>query len=142
VPAAGSSALGSTFLADEPDPGAWLPALRRVGSRYIPAVADAPLIGLRSCARPVSLDGRPLVGDVPGVDGLWMIAGHGPWGISTGPGSARLLADRILGRPGGAIPAALDAARFGDPGAPGLPAARAATRDHTSGQRQAFESET
>ncbi|HEX2753953.1 MAG TPA: FAD-dependent oxidoreductase, partial [Candidatus Limnocylindrales bacterium] len=58
VPAAGSSALGSTFLPDEPDPDAWLDALRRVGSRYVPGVADAPLLGLRRCARPVSRDGR------------------------------------------------------------------------------------
>ena len=96
VPAAGSSALGSTFLADEPDPDGWLDALRRVGARYVPGVADAPLVGLRHCARPVSRDGRPLVGPAPWCDGLWIAAGHGPWGISTGPGSARLLVDRML----------------------------------------------
>ena len=50
---------------DEPDPAAWVDALRRVGARYVPAVADAPLVGLRHCARPVSLDGRPLVGPAP-----------------------------------------------------------------------------
>ena len=116
VPAAGSSALGSTFLPDEPDPAAWLDALRRVGSRYVPGVAGAPLVALRSCARPVSRDGRPLVGRAPWADGLWIVAGHGPWGISTGPGSARLVADAILGR-GAAdpIPAALAVGRFGAP---------------------------
>jgi glycine/D-amino acid oxidase-like deaminating enzyme len=114
IPAVGGSSLGSTFLATEPDPSAWLPALRRVGARYVPAVADAALIGLRHCARPVSADGRPLIGAIDGIAGLFVAAGHGPWGISTGPGSARLIADLILGRAGaGAIPASLDPARFG-----------------------------
>ena len=117
VPADGSSALGSTFLPDEPDPAAWLAALRRVGSGYVPAVADAPLLGMRCCARPVSLDGRPLIGPAPWADGLWIVAGHGPWGISTGPGSARLVADAILGEASGAIPPELAADRFGAPGA-------------------------
>jgi glycine/D-amino acid oxidase-like deaminating enzyme len=113
MPAAGSSALGSTFLPAEPDPDAWLPALRRVGARYVPGIADAPLIGLRHCARPVSSDGRPLIGGIAGVAGLFVAAGHGPWGISTGPGSARLVADLILGRIDAAVPEALDPARFG-----------------------------
>jgi glycine/D-amino acid oxidase-like deaminating enzyme len=60
------------------------------------------------------LDGRPLIGAVPGFDGLWIAAGHGPWGISTGPASGRLLADLVLGRMM-APPAALDPARFEAP---------------------------
>ncbi len=113
VPAAGSSALGSTFLAAEPEPAAWLDALRRVGARYVPAVALAPLVGLRHCARPVSADGRPLIGAVAALPGLFVAAGHGPWGISTGPGSARLVSDLILGRiPADAVPEGLDPDRF------------------------------
>jgi glycine/D-amino acid oxidase-like deaminating enzyme len=114
VPAAGSSALGSTFLRSEPDPETWLPALRRVGARYVPEVASAPRIGLRHCARPVSLDGRPLVGNVDGIEGLFVAAGHGPWGISTGPGTARLVSELILGRIAQAdLPDALAPDRFG-----------------------------
>ena len=114
VTARGSSSLGSTFLPFEPEPAAWLPAIRRVGARYVPGVADAPLLALRHCARPFSTDGRPLVGAVSGIEGLWVAAGHGPWGISTGPGSARLVVDLILGRiDGSAIPTALDPNRFG-----------------------------
>lgn len=114
MPAAGSSALGSTFLSAEADPAAWLSALRHVGARYVPAVEDAPLVGLRHCARPVSVDGRPLIGSVGGIAGLFVAAGHGPWGISTGPGSARLVADLILGAIGPAVvPTSLDPNRFG-----------------------------
>ena len=122
APGLGSSALGSTFLAEEPDPSTWLDALRRVGARYVPAIASAPILGFRHCARPVSLDGRPLVGRAGWTEGLWIIAGHGPWGISTAPGSARLLVDAMVGRVDAAIPVALDPSRFGAPGGGSRPA--------------------
>jgi D-amino-acid dehydrogenase len=114
VTADGVSSLGSTFLADEPDPAATVPSLVNRGARFVPDIADAPLGPPRLCARPLSLDGRPLVGRVPGFDGLWVAAGHGPWGISTGPASGRLLADLINGGVD-APPRALDPARFGAP---------------------------
>ena len=121
VTAAGTSAIGSTFLDDEPDPTSWtVPVLTRAAS-FVPMLAAAPIRGVRSCARPLALDGRPLIGAVPGADGLYVCAGHGPWGISTGPGSARLIADLILGRQP-AISAAVDVARFGVPTRAGSPA--------------------
>ena len=79
----------------------------------MPAVADAPIRGTRACARPQSLDGRPLIGRVPGTPGLFLCAGHGAWGISTGPASARLIADEILGR-APRDPVELDPGRFGE----------------------------
>jgi glycine/D-amino acid oxidase-like deaminating enzyme len=112
VTAAGASSLGSTFLDAAPDAKSYVLALRERGARYVPAIADADVRGVRACARPVSLDGRPLVGPVPGLGRAFIAAGNGPWGISTGPGTARLLADLILGIVPGP-PAALDPARFG-----------------------------
>lgn len=114
VTAGGRSVLGSTFLETEPNPDALVPEIRRRGARFVPALADAPVIGTRLCARPQSADGRPLVGRVPWLEGLYVVAGHGPWGISTAPGTARLLADLVLGRRAG-VPPALDPARFGGP---------------------------
>ena len=114
VTADGLSALGSTFLPEAPEPSAVVGRLRSRGARYVPAIAAAPVVGTRTCARPVSPDGRPLIGRIPGVRNAYVAAGHGPWGISTGPGSARLIADLVLGRDS-AIPAALDPARFGAP---------------------------
>ena len=111
VAAGGLSSVGSTFLPEEPDPVAWVPRLRHGAERFVPALANARVEGARACARPVSLDGRPLVGPAEGVDGLWVAAGHGPWGISTGPATARLAADALLGRE--EVPAALRASRFG-----------------------------
>jgi glycine/D-amino acid oxidase-like deaminating enzyme len=113
VTAEGSSSLGSTFLADEPDPGALAPALIQRGARFVPAIAGAAIGWPRACARPQSVDGRPLVGPVPGVAGSWIAAGHGPWGISTGPATGRIVADLICGCLS-APPVALDPARFAD----------------------------
>lgn len=98
VPAEGQISVGSTFLAEAPDPAAWAGPLRRGGERFVPALERAKVVGVRACARPQSLDGRPLVGEIPGIEGLWLAAGHGPWGISTGPASARMVADGVLGR--------------------------------------------
>jgi D-amino-acid dehydrogenase len=114
VPSSGATAVGSTFLAREPDPATWIEPILTRATAFVPGVADAPIRGTRSCARPQSTDGRPLVGRVPGGRGLFICAGHGSWGISTGPASARLVVDEILGREP-AIPAELDPGRFGVP---------------------------
>jgi len=114
VTADGSTSLGSTFLEAEPEADAWVPVLVERGARFVPAIAKAPAGPPRRCARPQSADGRPLVGRVPAIDGLWIAAGHGPWGISTGPASGRLIADLVSGR-ASAPPPALDPARFGLP---------------------------
>jgi glycine/D-amino acid oxidase-like deaminating enzyme len=42
---------------------------------------------------------------VPGTEGLYLLTGHGPWGISLGPGSARVVADAVLGHPTEIAPA-------------------------------------
>jgi D-amino-acid dehydrogenase len=110
--AAGRSVAGSTFLEVEPELAPWVERILRHGAGFVPALLDAPIREVRVCARPASADGRPLIGAVPGAAGLFICAGHGPWGISTGPGSARLLADLVLGR-GAEIPAEFDPARFG-----------------------------
>lgn len=109
VPSAGTAALGSTFLAEEPEPEAWVRTLREAGARFVPALAGAEAVRTRACPRPQSLDGRPLVGPVDGIEGLWVAAGHGPWGISAGPATARLAADAMLR--GAQVPAALATGR-------------------------------
>lgn len=114
VPLGGVASVGSTFLAREPDPAAWIEPILTRAARFVPSLADAPIRGTRSCARPQSLDGRPLIGAVPWRRGLFVCAGHGSWGISTGPASGRLVADAILGRDAD-IPSALAPDRFGMP---------------------------
>jgi glycine/D-amino acid oxidase-like deaminating enzyme len=111
VTAGGRSALGSTFLPLLPDPDAYVPLLRERGARFVPALERAPTGAVRACARPLSADGLPLLGRAPGRDDLFVAAGHGPWGVSLGPASARLVADLVLGR-SPAPPPAFDPARF------------------------------
>jgi glycine/D-amino acid oxidase-like deaminating enzyme len=107
----GVSALGSTFLADEPDAAALAPVLLERGTRFVPDLPQAAVVSVRACARPLSVDGRPLLGPAGDADGLLIAAGHGPWGVSLGPQSARLVADTALGRYV-EIPAALQALRL------------------------------
>ena len=107
----GVSALGSTFLPEQPEPTELAPSVIEHGARFVPSLAGTHAASFRACARPASIDGRPLLGALPGAEGLFVATGHGPWGISLGPGSARLVADAVLGRDA-AIPAELAAARF------------------------------
>jgi sarcosine oxidase subunit beta len=95
----GMATVGSTFLADQPDAEAVALALIQRGSAFVPALAAAPVISVQMCARPQSIDGRPFIGPVANAEGLFVCAGHGPWGISTGPGSAALVVELILGMP-------------------------------------------
>jgi sarcosine oxidase, subunit beta len=111
VAADGAVSVGSTFLAQEPDAAAWAGQLRRAGEQFVPALKRARVESARACARPQSIDGRPLVGPAGGIDNLWIAAGHGPWGISTGPATARIAADALLGRAD--PPPELRASRFG-----------------------------
>jgi D-hydroxyproline dehydrogenase subunit beta len=110
VTAGGVSAVGSTFLPDEPDPAELAPVLLQRGARYLPALAAVDSFSARACPRPQSTDNRPLLGPHPGIDGLHLATGHGAWGISLGPGSAELVARAILGD-GPEIPAELAATR-------------------------------
>lgn len=107
--AGGISTLGSTFLPSEPDPATIEALLLRRAATFVPAIAEAEIVGRRMCARPQSIDGRPFIGVIPGVESLFVCAGHGPWGISTGPATAAMAARAVLD--GTAPPPELAAAR-------------------------------
>lgn len=92
-----ATSVGSTFLEYEPDAQTLASEIVERAVAFVPSLRDASIASVRACARPVAFDGRPLIGAIPGVGGLFVCAGHGPWGISTGPGSARLVADVMLG---------------------------------------------
>ncbi len=107
--ARGITTLGSVFLPTEPDPARIGSLLLRRAAAFLPAIVEAEVVGRRMCARPQSVDGRPFIGEVADVAGLFVCAGHGPWGISTGPASAAIAARAVLD--GTAPPPELDAAR-------------------------------
>jgi glycine/D-amino acid oxidase-like deaminating enzyme len=112
VTAAGRSSVGSSFERKRPDPAAVGPELAARAARFAPVLREAPRASVRACARPQSADGRPFLGPVPGVDGLHLATGHGPWGVTLAPGSARRVAAGVLGA-ADAIPPALSPARAG-----------------------------
>jgi glycine oxidase len=49
--------------------------------------------------RPATRDGLPVIGPVPGVEGLFLAAGHFRKGVLLSPATASLVADWVLGRP-------------------------------------------
>jgi D-hydroxyproline dehydrogenase subunit beta len=96
VTAGGVSTVGSTFFPSAPDPAAFAPQLVAHGARFVPALLGAAIVRSRVCARPQSVDGRPFIGPVDGLDRVFVTAGHGPWGISIGPASASLIIANVL----------------------------------------------
>ncbi|HWK30303.1 MAG TPA: FAD-dependent oxidoreductase [Solirubrobacter sp.] len=98
VTARGISAIGSTFTAERPDAGAVAPVIVEHATRFLPALRGASRRGLRACARPRSHDGRPFLGWLDEPARVAVASGHGAWGITLGPASARLVADLLLGR--------------------------------------------
>jgi D-amino-acid dehydrogenase len=55
------------------------------GLRLAPGLADASMVETRVGFRPVSADGVPIVGPVPGIDGLVVATGLGAHGLTLGP---------------------------------------------------------
>ena len=62
--------------------------------------------------RPMSIDDVPLIGRVPGRDGLWIATGHGMMGVSMSAATGQLIADLISGNAPAVDPAPYSPARF------------------------------
>lgn len=73
-------------------------SLRRSALQLLPTLAERQPVGQWAGLRPGSPDGIPFIGQVPGVSGLWLNAGHYRNGLVLAPASCRLAADLILGR--------------------------------------------
>lgn len=73
--------------------------LREVASRLVPQLAGQMPVAQWAGLRPGSPNGIPYIGVLPGEENLWVNAGHFRNGLVLAPASARLLADRMLGRP-------------------------------------------
>jgi glycine oxidase len=67
-------------------------------ARVVPALAEATFRGAWAGLRPETPDGLPLVGPVPGFDGLHLAAGHYRNGVLLSPVTAELVADGLLGK--------------------------------------------
>jgi D-amino-acid dehydrogenase len=67
-----------------------------------PGLAAAGYLETRVGFRPMSPDARPLLGPVPGVEGLVVATGLGPTGLTMGPYAGEIAARAALGEPPGA----------------------------------------
>ena len=70
--------------------------LLREGLRTAPGLGVAEVVGVRVGSRPVSADGVPLVGPVPGWTNAFVATGHGTDGLLLGPWSAAVLAGSVV----------------------------------------------
>ena len=66
--------------------------------RVAPGLASAGMLETRVGLRPLSADGLPVLGPIPGVAGAYVATGHGPSGLTLGPYSAALVCDLVRGR--------------------------------------------
>jgi glycine/D-amino acid oxidase-like deaminating enzyme len=78
-----------------PDPGA-CERLRAMTARFAPALAGAEVVAAQACHRPVSRDGLPLIGPVPGIDDAYVATGHSVWGMLNAPATGEAMAELIL----------------------------------------------
>ena len=69
--------------------------LARAAGRVSTALAEARIVRRQACYRPVTDDGLPLIGRVPGLRGAFVATGHGPWGMLNAPATGLALAELI-----------------------------------------------
>jgi glycine/D-amino acid oxidase-like deaminating enzyme len=77
-----------------PDPGA-TERLQAMCSEMSPALASAKILARQACYRPITLDGLPLIGRVPGVESAYVATGHSVWGILNAPATGEAMAELI-----------------------------------------------
>jgi glycine/D-amino acid oxidase-like deaminating enzyme len=78
-----------------PDRGV-MDRLQAMCSRISPAFASAKVLASQACHRPVTQDGLPLIGAVPGLAGAYVATGHSVWGILNAPATGEAMAEMIL----------------------------------------------
>ncbi len=70
-------------------------SLLMAAPRLLPALSDAPFLQAWAGLRPETPDQLPVIGPVPGIEGLTLAAGHYRNGVLLSPATARLVADWI-----------------------------------------------
>ena len=99
VPRGEDALLGSTMesagFAKDTTPGG-LGTIFAGTAAMLPAIAAQRVHRSWAGLRPVTPDGRPLIGPDPEVTGLWYAAGHGRKGILLGPLTGEIIRDLVL----------------------------------------------
>lgn len=74
-----------------------LASLKASAEGFLPALAQAEVVGHWAGLRPGSPEGIPFIGEVPGYKGLWLNCGHYRNGLVLAPASCELLKNLLLG---------------------------------------------
>jgi glycine/D-amino acid oxidase-like deaminating enzyme len=78
-----------------PDPGA-IERLEAMCARLSPTLAESKILARQACYRPVTRDGLPLIGPVPGLSNVYVATGHSVWGILNAPATGEAMAELIV----------------------------------------------
>ena len=63
--------------------------------RFVPGIRSLPILRSWTGARAATVDGKPLIGPVPGWNQTWLVGGFEGLGITQAPAAAELVAQRI-----------------------------------------------
>ncbi|HEY3909947.1 MAG TPA: FAD-dependent oxidoreductase [Stellaceae bacterium] len=77
-----------------PDPGA-IERLEAICADLSPALTPPRIMARQACYRPITRDGWPLIGRVPGTPGAYIATGHSVWGILNAPATGEVMAELI-----------------------------------------------
>ncbi len=100
---------GAVYVAGQPEPDA-LPddpaeiapsdhsceELHRIAGIHSSRLGRAEVLRRSACYRPLTVDGVPLIGPVPGAPGAYLATGHASWGILNAPATGRMVAEMVL----------------------------------------------
>jgi glycine/D-amino acid oxidase-like deaminating enzyme len=78
-----------------PDPGA-IERLEAICASVSLALDPAKILARQACYRPITADGLPLIGRVPGVAGAYVATGHSVWGILNAPATGEAMAELLV----------------------------------------------
>jgi len=99
-----------------PDP-AGIEVNRGHAAEALPFLAGLPIARTWAGLMPFPLDGTPLIGRIPGRDGLWIVSGLASSGFGRGPMAGKLLADYLhTGTPAAVLAEADPAGRVREAG--------------------------
>jgi glycine/D-amino acid oxidase-like deaminating enzyme len=70
--------------------------LHRIAGVHSSALREAEMLARSACYRPLTIDGIPLIGPVPGAPGAYLATGHASWGILNAPATGRMVSEMIL----------------------------------------------
>ena len=83
-------------------------------AELLPALLEAEVVQQTACLRPLAADGLPIIGGVPGVEGLWVLTGGARRGIVLSAVMGEIGADLITRGHTAHDIAPFSLARFGD----------------------------